>query len=77
MLFLRTLAQAIGLVLASDQVRPHGGIRTSDHLLISFLAGIRTGSRRLTLYGGYNVPLEVNPFRAGLRIVDCGDIPVT
>ncbi|KAG6839943.1 hypothetical protein C0991_010175, partial [Blastosporella zonata] len=40
-------------------------------------AGIREGSRRLTLYGGYNVPLEVNPFKSGLRIVDCGDIPVT
>lgn len=40
-------------------------------------AGIRAGSRRLTLYGGYNVPLEVNPFRSGLKIVDCGDIPVT
>ncbi|KAI0755334.1 agmatinase [Daedaleopsis nitida] len=40
-------------------------------------AGIRAGSRRLTLYGGYNVPLAVNPFRSGLKIVDCGDIPVT
>ncbi|PPQ74028.1 hypothetical protein CVT24_012624 [Panaeolus cyanescens] len=40
-------------------------------------AGIRAGSRRLTLYGGYNVPLDVNPFNSGLRIVDCGDIPVT
>ncbi|KAK7031468.1 Agmatinase [Favolaschia claudopus] len=40
-------------------------------------SGIRAGSRRLTLYGGYNVPLQVNPFRSGLRIVDCGDIPVT
>ncbi|KAJ7089751.1 agmatinase [Mycena belliarum] len=40
-------------------------------------SGIRAGSRRLTLYGGYNVPLNVNPFRSGLRIVDCGDIPVT
>ncbi|KAH8112459.1 agmatinase [Phellopilus nigrolimitatus] len=39
-------------------------------------AGIRAGSRRLTLYGGYNVPLAVNPF-ANLTIVDCGDIPVT
>jgi agmatinase len=29
------------------------------------------------LYGGYNVPLEVNPFLSGLRLVDCGDIPVT
>ena len=40
-------------------------------------AGIRAGSRRLTLYGGYNVPLGVNPFNSGLEIVDCGDIPVT
>ncbi|KAJ8093917.1 hypothetical protein PM082_009788 [Marasmius tenuissimus] len=40
-------------------------------------AGIRAGSRRLTLYGGYNVPLNANPFKSGLRIVDCGDIPVT
>ena len=29
------------------------------------------------MYGGYNVPLEVNPFLSGLKIVDCGDIPVT
>lgn len=40
-------------------------------------AGIRAGSRRLTLYGGYNVPLAINPFQSGLKIVDCGDIPVT
>lgn len=40
-------------------------------------AGIRAGSRRLTLYGGYNVPLAVNPFMSGLKVVDCGDIPVT
>ncbi|KAF7359984.1 Agmatinase [Mycena venus] len=40
-------------------------------------SGIRAGSRRLTLCGGYNVPLKVNPFQSGLRIVDCGDIPVT
>ncbi|KAK4701349.1 agmatinase, partial [Phenoliferia sp. Uapishka_3] len=40
-------------------------------------AGIRQGSRRLTLYGGYNVPLEVNPFRSWAKLVDCGDVPVT
>ncbi|KZV85393.1 Arginase/deacetylase [Exidia glandulosa HHB12029] len=40
-------------------------------------SGIRAGSRRLTLYGGYNVPLGVNPFMSGLKIVDCGDVPVT
>lgn len=39
-------------------------------------SGIRAGSRRLRLYGGYNVPLGVNPFTE-LKIVDCGDIPVT
>lgn len=39
-------------------------------------SGIRAGSRRLVLYGGYNVPLNVNPF-VNLTIVDCGDIPVT
>ncbi|PWN91071.1 Arginase/deacetylase [Acaromyces ingoldii] len=39
--------------------------------------GIRQGSRRLTLYGGYNVALDVNPFKDWARIVDCGDVPVT
>ncbi|KAL2821478.1 arginase family-domain-containing protein [Aspergillus granulosus] len=39
--------------------------------------GIRQGSRRLNLYGGYNVPLEANPFSSELRVLDCGDIPVT
>ncbi|BCS19355.1 agmatinase [Aspergillus puulaauensis] len=40
-------------------------------------SGIRQGSRRLNLYGGYNVPLEANPFSNELRVLDCGDIPVT
>ncbi|KAH7926930.1 agmatinase [Leucogyrophana mollusca] len=40
-------------------------------------SGIRAGSRRLRLCGGYNVPLEVNPFLSDLKLVDCGDIPVT
>ncbi|KAI1658187.1 Arginase/deacetylase [Daldinia decipiens] len=35
-------------------------------------SGIRQGSRRLNLYGGYNVPLATNPL-----VLDCGDIPVT
>ena len=37
-------------------------------------AGIRDGSRRLALYGGYNVPMDINPFQAGARVVDCSDI---
>ncbi|KIK65108.1 hypothetical protein GYMLUDRAFT_258600 [Collybiopsis luxurians FD-317 M1] len=40
-------------------------------------SGIRAGSRRLNLCGSYNVPLGTDPFKAGLRIVDCGDIPVS
>lgn len=40
-------------------------------------SGIRQGSRRLNLYGGYNVPLETNPFNSWARVLDCGDIPVT
>lgn len=27
--------------------------------------------------GGYNVPLQANPFNNDMRILDCGDIPVT
>jgi len=40
-------------------------------------SGIRQGSRRLNLYGGYNVPLDANPFHTDFKVLDCGDIPVT
>lgn len=40
-------------------------------------SGIRQGSRRLNLYGGYNVPLKANPFNSWATVLDCGDIPVT
>lgn len=40
-------------------------------------SGIRQGSRRLNLYGGYNVPLSANPFNSWATVLDCGDIPVT
>ncbi|KAL1591285.1 hypothetical protein WHR41_00225 [Cladosporium halotolerans] len=39
--------------------------------------GIRQGSRRLNLYGGYNVPLAANPFNSWAKVLDCGDVPVT
>ncbi|KAM0719595.1 hypothetical protein Q7P37_003725 [Cladosporium fusiforme] len=39
--------------------------------------GIRQGSRRLNLYGGYNVPLAANPFNSWAKVIDCGDVPVT
>ncbi|KAI9166401.1 agmatinase 1 [Paramyrothecium foliicola] len=40
-------------------------------------SGIRQGSRRLNLYGGYNVPLATNPFNSWATVLDCGDVPVT
>ncbi|KAK2810941.1 hypothetical protein FQN50_002532 [Emmonsiellopsis sp. PD_5] len=40
-------------------------------------SGIRQGSRRLNLYGGYNVPLAANPFSSPIKVLDCGDVPVT
>lgn len=27
--------------------------------------------------GGYNVPLDANPFNSWATVLDCGDIPVT
>ncbi|KAK1995472.1 agmatinase 1 [Colletotrichum falcatum] len=39
-------------------------------------SGIRQGSRRLNLYGGYNVPLDTNPFNSWATVLDCGDIPI-
>ncbi|KAF1830481.1 Arginase/deacetylase [Decorospora gaudefroyi] len=40
-------------------------------------SGIRQGSRKLGFSGGYNVPLEANPFNSWAKVIDCGDIPVT
>ncbi|KAJ5782441.1 Ureohydrolase [Penicillium paradoxum] len=39
--------------------------------------GEHTGSRKLGFSGGYNVPLQANPFVSDLKILDCGDVPVT
>jgi agmatinase len=35
------------------------------------------GSRKFGFSGGYNVPLQANPFDSDMRILDCGDVPVT
>ena len=35
------------------------------------------GSRKVRFSGGYNVPLDANPFNDWARVLDCGDIPVT
>jgi agmatinase len=37
----------------------------------------RKGSRKLGFSGGYNVPLDANPFNSWAKVIDCGDIPVT
>ncbi|KAL9084968.1 MAG: hypothetical protein Q9165_007834 [Trypethelium subeluteriae] len=38
---------------------------------------IRQGSRKVRFSGGYNVPLDANPFNSWAKVIDCGDIPVT
>ncbi|KAF4625281.1 hypothetical protein G7Y89_g12890 [Cudoniella acicularis] len=35
------------------------------------------GSRKIGFSGGYNVPLDTNPFNSWATVLDCGDIPVT
>ncbi|KAL8705098.1 MAG: hypothetical protein Q9201_001781 [Fulgogasparrea decipioides] len=35
------------------------------------------GSRKVRFSGGYNVPLDANPFDSWAKVLDCGDIPVT
>ena len=35
------------------------------------------GSRAVRFSGGYNVPLDANPFDSWAKVLDCGDIPVT
>ncbi|KAK4926079.1 hypothetical protein LTR49_006994 [Elasticomyces elasticus] len=37
----------------------------------------RPGSRKVRFSGGYNVPLDANPFNSWAKVIDCGDIPVT
>ncbi|KAL1934974.1 hypothetical protein VTP01DRAFT_4114 [Rhizomucor pusillus] len=39
--------------------------------------GIREGSRRRTLVGGYNIPQAVNPLDNWATVVDCGDAFIT
>ncbi|KAL8931078.1 MAG: hypothetical protein Q9208_000181 [Pyrenodesmia sp. 3 TL-2023] len=34
-------------------------------------------SRKVRFSGGYNVPLDENPFNSWAKVLDCGDIPVT
>ncbi|CAO1617944.1 unnamed protein product [Sympodiomycopsis kandeliae] len=40
-------------------------------------SGIRHNSKRMAEFTGYNVPLDVNVYHSGQKILDCGDIPVT
>ncbi|PQE05817.1 Agmatinase 1 protein [Rutstroemia sp. NJR-2017a BVV2] len=45
----------------------------SDKVLVVSISS----SRRIGFSGGYNVPLETNPFNSWATVIDCGDIPVT
>lgn len=40
-------------------------------------SGIRHNSKRMSKFRGYNVPLGLNVYESGQKILDCGDIPVT
>lgn len=48
-----------------------------SHKLIIGPLPANTGSRKIRFSGGYNVPLEANPFNSWATVMDCGDIPVT
>ncbi|KXT17877.1 hypothetical protein AC579_5929 [Pseudocercospora musae] len=42
----------------------------------SYRPGARFGPSGIR-QGGYNVPLDANPFNSWAKVIDCGDIPVT
>ncbi|QDS73957.1 hypothetical protein FKW77_008151 [Venturia effusa] len=60
------------LALHTDLVRDLV-LRESDKVLAVSISS----SRKVRFSGGYNVPLEANPFNSWATVVDCGDIPVT
>ncbi|TLD36623.1 arginase family-domain-containing protein [Venturia nashicola] len=62
------------LVLRTGPVRDLV-LRVSDKVLAVLI--FRLGSRKVRFSGGYNVPLEANPFNSWATVIDCGDIPVT
>ncbi|USP81198.1 Putative agmatinase 1 [Curvularia clavata] len=66
-------AQELALApVASDKVL---AASISSNRKLTFV--LCKGSRKLGFSGGYNVPLEANPFNSWAKIIDCGDIPVT
>lgn len=46
-------------------------------LFMCSLLLVEEGSRKVRFSGGYNVPLDANPFNSWATVLDCGDIPVT
>ncbi|GAQ09811.1 putative agmatinase 1 [Aspergillus lentulus] len=66
--------QALPSILAPhiDLVRDSARVALGKVLAVSI-----SSSRKLGFSGGYNVPLEANPFVSELKVMDCGDIPVT
>ncbi|MCJ1259119.1 hypothetical protein MMC24_006954 [Lignoscripta atroalba] len=61
-----TLALLTAQELVSDQA-------ASDKVLAVSIYS----SRKVRFSGGYNVPLDANPFNSWATVLDCGDIPVT
>lgn len=59
---------AVSIYSTSPKTKPH-----AYHIL----ASASPGSRKVRFSGGYNVPLDENPFNSWAKVLDCGDIPVT
>ncbi|KAL6719504.1 hypothetical protein ACLMJK_003744 [Lecanora helva] len=62
--------------MASDKVLAVSISSTSSSKDIDLLQNLQ-GSRKVRFSGGYNVPLDANPFNSWATVLDCGDIPVT
>lgn len=63
--------------MAYDKVLAVSISSTSTSASSSLLRAGKQGSRKLRFSGGYNVPLDANPFNSWATVIDCGDIPVT
>ncbi|KAL8668813.1 MAG: hypothetical protein Q9168_006565, partial [Polycauliona sp. 1 TL-2023] len=77
-----TLAHPIDLELdlalrASDKVLAVSIYSMSHQIDQKLTPLIFKGSRKVRFSGGYNVPLDANPFNSWAKVLDCGDIPVT
>ncbi|KAI4141390.1 MAG: hypothetical protein L6R39_005367, partial [Caloplaca ligustica] len=76
-----TFQSTYKLAQASDKVLDVSICSTffdgGKHTLTNCFPAGEKGSRKVRFSGGYNVPLDTNPFNCWAKVLDCGDIPVT